>query len=76
MKTLGILAARFRIFRWPILSCLETVENITKAYFALHNYVMANKNFGETNTYCPNGFIDQDVEVIENGGKFEKTTPG
>ena len=27
----GILAARFRIFHWPILSCLEMIENITKA---------------------------------------------
>ena len=23
---------------------------------------MANKNFGETNSCCPNGFIDQDVQ--------------
>ena len=60
-NTFGILAARFRIFRRPILSFLETVENITKAYVALHNYLMANKKFGETNSYCPNGFIDQDV---------------
>ena len=61
-NTFGILAARFRIFRRSILSCLETVENITKACVALHNYLMANKNFGETNSCCPNGFIDQDVQ--------------
>ena len=42
-NTFGILAARFRIFRRPILSCLETVENSTKAYVALHNYLMAKK---------------------------------
>ena len=60
-NTFGILAARFRIFRGPILSCLETVENIIKACVALHNYLMANKKFGETNSYCLNGFIDQDV---------------
>ena len=35
----GILAARFRIFRRFILSFLETVENITKACVALHNYL-------------------------------------
>ena len=61
-NTFGILAARFRIFRRPILSCLETVENIIKACVALHNYLMANKKFGETNSYCPNGFINQDVQ--------------
>ena len=61
-NTFGILAARFRIFCWPILSCLETVENITKACVALHSYLMANKKFGEINSYCPNGFIDQDVQ--------------
>ena len=37
-NTSGILAARFRIFRRPILSCLEAVENITRACAALHNY--------------------------------------
>ena len=41
----GILAARFRILCRSILSCLETGENITKAYVALHNYLIANKNF-------------------------------
>ena len=69
-KTFEIVAARFRIFRRPILSCLETVENITKACVTLHNYLMANKIFGETNSYCPNGFIDKDVDVMENGGKL------
>ena len=30
---------------------------------------MTNKNFGETNSYCPNGFIDQDLR--RNGGRLE-----
>ena len=68
-NTFGIFAARFRIFCWPILSCLEKVENITKACVALHNYLMANKKFGEINSYCPNGFIDQDVQ--HNGEWWE-----
>ena len=70
MKTISIIGARFRIFRRPILSCLEAVENITKARVTLHNYLMANKNFRETNSYCPNRFIDQDIDVMENGGKL------
>ena len=44
-----------------LYSCLEAAENIIKACVALHNCFMANKNFAETNSYCPNGFIDQDV---------------
>ena len=69
-NTFGILAARFRIFRRSILSCLETVENIIKACVALHNYLMANKNFGEANSYCPNGCIEQDVR---RNGEWRET---
>ena len=61
----GILATRFRIFRRPILSCLETVENVTKACVALHNYLMANKNFGETNSCCPNGISNNEQVALE-----------
>ena len=65
-NTFGILAVRFGIFRRSILSCLETVKNIS---LALHNYLMANKKFGKTNSYCPNGFIDQDVR---RNGEWQK----
>ena len=60
-NTFGILVARFGIFRRSILSCLETVENIVKACVTLHNYLMANNSFGETNSYCLNGYIDEDI---------------
>ena len=60
-NTFGILVARFRIFCRSILSCLETVENITNACVTLHNYLMANNCFGETNSYCLNGYIDEDI---------------
>ena len=60
-NTFWILAARFGIFRRSILSCLETVENIVKACVTLHNYLMANNSFGETNAYCLNGYIDEDI---------------
>ena len=69
-NTFRILAARFRIFRRSILSCLETVENITKACVALHNYLMAIKNFGEANSYYPNGCIEQDVR---RNGEWRET---
>ena len=33
---------------------------------------MANKKSGETNSYCPNGFIDQDVQHNGEWRKFVK----
>ena len=64
-NTFGILVARFGIFRRSILFYLETVENIAKACVTLHNNLMANNCFGEMNSYCLNGFIDQ--EIRRNG---------
>ena len=60
----GILAARFRIFH------LEMIENITKACAVLQKYLTTSNNFGETNSYCPNRFIDQDVRRNRDGGKL------
>ena len=44
-----------------LLLDLEYFAGLTKVCVALHNYLMTKKNFGETNSYCPNGFLDQDV---------------
>ena len=66
----GILAARFRTFHRPILSCLEMIENITNACAVLQKYLTTSNNFGETNSYCPNRFIDQDVRRNRDGGKL------
>ena len=68
-NTFGIFAARFRIFCWPILSCLEKVENITKACVALHNYLMANKKFEETHI-ARMDLLTKMFKVMENGGKL------
>ena len=68
-NTFGINAARFRIFCRPILSCLETVENITKACVAPHNYLMANKKFGETHI-ARMDLLTKMFNVMENGGKL------
>ncbi|XP_057310667.1 uncharacterized protein LOC130648669 [Hydractinia symbiolongicarpus] len=58
----GISEARFRIFRRPIIVQVETVNLITKAVVALHNFLMkSQENHGEYR-YCPPGFVD-----TENG---------
>ena len=57
-NSFGILAARFRIFRLPILLKIETVESVTKACVALHNYLIADKMEDGYSIYCPHGFAD------------------
>ena len=39
-NTFGIMAARFCIFRRPIVAKVSTVESITKACVAMHNYLI------------------------------------
>ena len=56
-NSFGILASRFRIFRRPIIAQVETVESITKACVALHNYLMK-RSTSDENRYCPPGFVD------------------
>ena len=40
----------------------------TNACIALHNYLMLNKNFGETNSYCFMDLLTNMFDVKENGG--------
>ncbi|XP_065642823.1 uncharacterized protein LOC136074434 [Hydra vulgaris] len=59
-NTFGILAARCRIFRKPIIANKKTVVNVTKAATALHNYLM-HRQFEPLNQYCPLGFVDYET---------------
>ena len=78
-NTFGIAAARFRIFRRPIIAEVETVSLITKAVIALHNYLMKSQDiFGEYR-YCPFGFVDQEnisESAIERAGDWRYKTQG
>ena len=53
-NTFGILAARWRIFRRPIIAAPDNAVIFTKAAIALHNYLRTN----ESSVYCPPGFTD------------------
>ena len=64
----GILAARFRFFRHPVHAKVETVQNITKACVALHNYLMADKSF-EKDNYCPPPPPPPDYQAV-NGQRY------
>ncbi|XP_065673860.1 putative nuclease HARBI1 [Hydra vulgaris] len=60
-NTFGILAARCRIFRKPIIANKITVINVTKAATALHNYLMHGRQFEPLNQHCPFGFVDCEI---------------
>ena len=64
----GIAAARFRIFRKPIIAKVENVIKITKAVVSLHNYLMISQNkFGDY-AYCPASFVDREtIDGIQLG---------
>ena len=68
-NTFGILAARFRIFRRPILASMETVESFTKCCVALHNYLRVGRLTDEGNAFCPNYFVDQEVRSKRKNGE-------
>ena len=53
-NTFGILAARWRIFRRPILAQPQNAISYTKAAIVLHNYLRTHNS----PVYCPPGFVD------------------
>ena len=59
-NSFGIAAARFRIFRRPIIASINTVFMVIKAVVALHNYLMKTQRLNGEHDYCPPGFADQD----------------
>ncbi|CAB4034630.1 Hypothetical predicted protein [Paramuricea clavata] len=73
-NSFGILAARFRVFRRPINAKVESVESITKACVAMHNYLMANKSFDSR--YCPQGFVDNYVNGTPMEGEWRSMVLG
>ena len=55
-NSFGILAARWRIFRRPIIATPDNVVVYTKASIALHNFLRTT----ESSVYCPPGIIDSE----------------
>ena len=69
-NSFGILAARWRIFRRPIIAHPDNVVMYTKATIALHNYLRTT----ESSVYCPPGFIDGedgDKNIVRGGWREE-----
>ena len=62
-NTFGIMAAKFRIFRRPIIACPEKVTKITKAACCLHNYLKISEmrsSVANSRQYCPPGYVDHE----------------
>ena len=55
-NTIGILVARWRIFRCFIKATPTNVEKYVLATLSLHNYLRQTDNAG----YCPAGFVDSE----------------
>lgn len=66
----GILATRFRIFRRPIASNVESTCNIVKATLVLHNFLMSINNVDDIYSYAPRNFVDT------YSGSGNRVTPG
>lgn len=55
----GILATRFCVFHPPIHSRGDTTEAVTKAYVALHNFLIAGRQYDKN--CCPACFVDYEI---------------
>lgn len=69
----GILAARWRIFRRPMIAEPNKAVTYTKAAIVLHNYLRTL----ESSVYCPAGFSDcEDASGnhIEGGWRQDNDT--
>lgn len=54
----GILVARWRIFRKPIICSLDTAQKIIQATVSLHNFIM--NTIESKHLYCPPSYVDQE----------------
>lgn len=61
----GILAARWRIFRRPIIAKEDNVESIIKCTICLHNFILKTGNKKLNLEYCPPSFVDQELSTGE-----------
>ncbi len=59
-NTFGICASRFHAFHRQIIAKVQNVIAITKAFVALHNFLMDSKRADGSNHYCLQAFTDLD----------------
>lgn len=69
-NTFGIYAAKWRVFRRPIIASQETVVNIVKATVCLHNFLLMKKN----SNYITVGLVDSDKNGVDGSGSWRDST--
>ena len=69
----GVLAARFRIYRWSKIANVETVNNAVRTTVALHDFLLVNQKLDGAYAYCPENFVDRDgprhTHIQDIGGR-------
>ncbi|KAM0728569.1 Protein ALP1-like [Formica fusca] len=61
----GILAARWRIFRHPIIATEDNVESIIECAVCLHNFIRKTGDRKLNLEYCPPSFMDLELPIGE-----------
>lgn len=70
-NSFGILAARWRFLRRPIIADPDNVTLYVKAAVALHNFLRTE----ESSVYCPPGFVDGEDgcgNIVEGGWRRDE----
>ena len=74
-NSFGILAARWRFLRRPVIAQPDRVIIFTQAAVALHNYLRT----VESSVYCPPGFVDSEDgcgNVVDGGWRSDEDSMG
>lgn len=61
-NTFGILAAKWRVYRQPIIAGLDTVDAIVKATCVLHNFLRRRDGVSSDHPYMESSDIDEEDE--------------
>lgn len=71
-NSFGLLAAKWRIFRTPIQTKLETVDKIVVAAVCLHNFILIEEENLKPHqkSYCPPNFVDTDDNGVFVPGQW------
>lgn len=76
----GILVARWRIFRTPIIGNIDNIEHYIRAGMVLHNYLRVEEGGGDgPQRYVPPGFVDAEMSdgtVIPGAWRNEPSGSG
>ncbi|XP_035204963.1 protein ALP1-like [Stegodyphus dumicola] len=74
-NTFGILTARWRILRNPIIAQPQTATLVVQACCCLHNFLMKYESISHNYKYCPPNFADRPMLETANGLWRDDTSP-